>query len=103
MAMSWVYLKDEDSGPLTEIQLETPKEMSLAHLSADQMAIQMALLSDYCWVYPMEQLTEILMAMRMAMHLAYLSVVLKAMRMVWQMENDSEQLMEMLKATRLVR
>ena len=83
--------------------METPKEMNLAYLSADQMAMKMALLSDYCWVYPMEKSSEKLMEMRMVMHLAYLSAVLKAMRMVLQMESDSEQLMEMLKATRLVR
>ena len=85
-----------------EIQWETPKEMSLAHLSADQMAMKMALLSDYCWVYPMEKSSEKLMAMRMAMHLAYLSAVLKEIQMVLQMESDSVQMTEMLKATSLV-
>ena len=89
-------------GYLSEIQLETPKEMSLAYLSADQMAMKMVLLSDYCWVYPMEKSSEKLMAMRMAMCLAYLSAVLKAMQMVLQMESDSVQLTEILKATSLV-
>ena len=62
--------------------METPKEMNLAYLSADQMAMKMALLSDYCWVYPMEKSSEKLMEMRMVMRLAYLSAVLKAMQMV---------------------
>ena len=85
-------------GHLTEIQWETPKGTSLAHLSAEQMA----LLSVYCWVHPMEKSSEQLMAMRMAMRLAYLSAVLKAMQMVLQMESCSVQLTEILKATNLV-
>ena len=97
-------------GYLSEIQLETPKEMSLAYLSADPMAMKMVLLSDYCWVYSMEKSSEKLMEMRMAMCLAYLSAVLKAMqmvemkvkRLVQQRDLCLVQPKELLKATSLV-
>ena len=65
-------------GHLTEIKWESPKGTSLAHLWAEQMA----LLTEYCWVHPMEksseQMTEILMVMQKA----------------WQRESDSVQMTE---------
>ena len=71
-----------------EIQWELPKEMNLAHLWADQMA----LLTECCWVHPTENGLEQLMEMPMAMNLAYPSAVWTVTQTVWQMEIDSVQL-----------
>ena len=77
-------------------------EIDWDHSMAMKMAMKMALLSDYCWVHPMENSSEKLMAMRMAMHLAYLSAELKEIQMVLQMGSCSVQLTEIVKATSLV-
>ena len=65
-------------GHLTEIQWETSMEMSLAHLWAEQMA----LLSVYCLVHPMEKSSE------------QLTDILMVMQTVWQRESDSVQMTE---------
>ena len=65
-------------GFLTEIQWEIPKEVSLAHLWAQQMA----LLSVYCLVHPMEKSSE------------QMTDILMVMQKVWQRESDSVQMTE---------
>ena len=82
------HLKDYDLGHLMEIQWELPKEMSLAYLLAELMAMQMALLTECCWVQPMEKGLEQLMEIWMVLSSACLLAVLRVMQTASLMESD---------------
>ena len=80
MEMSWVQLLEKDLEHLKEKRLESQKAMSSAYKWDSLMATKMALLTESCWVLPMERG----LGQRMEMLKGRSLVHLRAVRMAMQ-------------------